>query len=155
MPPLVGEVLAAHEARARGRNIAFEEAMPAGLPAVLADREQIVQVFANLIGNAVAYTPSGQRVIVSGRAGEGEARGYVQLFVRNTGAAIPPEDLPHVFERFYRGRNGRDSGSPGTGLGLAICQEIVGRHKGWIELQSDEANGTLFTLWLPRADTSG
>ncbi|MEX0787597.1 MAG: GAF domain-containing protein [Anaerolineales bacterium] len=155
MQPLVVEVLAAHEARARGRSVEFVEAMPAGLPPVLGDREQMVQIFANLIGNAVAYTPSGQRVVVGGRAGEGEVRGYVQLFVRNTGAAIPTEDLPHVFERFYRGRNGRDSGSPGTGLGLAICQEIVGRHKGWIELQSDEANGTMFTLWLPRADTTG
>jgi signal transduction histidine kinase len=152
--PMVEEVLAAHEARARGRDIAFEEAL-SGLPPASADREQMVQVFANLIGNAVAYTPPGGRLFVSGRSAEREGRGYVGVVFHNTGAVIPLDDLPHVFERFYRGRNGRDSGSPGTGLGLAICMEIVERHGGWMELESDETLGTVFTVWLPSAEVIG
>ncbi|MGH2628806.1 MAG: sensor histidine kinase, partial [Anaerolineales bacterium] len=152
---LIGEVLAAHEARARGRDIRFEVALGHGLPRILADREQMVQVFANLVSNAVAYTPPGESVILRERTAEREGRLYLGIVVRNTGAAIPPEDVPHVFERFYRGRNGRVSGSPGTGLGLAICREILERHQGWMELETDETVGTAFTVWLPRAPESG
>ncbi len=152
---LIGEVLAAHEARARARDVRFEVAMGPDLPRVLADREQMVQVFANLVSNAVAYTPPGERVILGERTGEREGRAYLGVVVRNTGAVIPEEDVPHVFERFYRGRNGRESGSPGTGLGLAICREIIERHQGWMELESNEAQGTAFTVWLPRADDDG
>ena len=121
------------------------------LPPVLADREQMVQVFANLVSNAVAYTPPGERVVLGERTGEREGRAYLGVVVRNTGAVIPEEDVPHVFERFYRGRNGRESGSPGTGLGLAICREILERHQGWMELETGETHGTAFTVWLPRA----
>lgn len=147
---LIGEVLAAHEARARARDVRFEVAMGPELPLVLADREQMVQVFANLVSNAVAYTPPGERVILGERTGEREGRAYLGVVVRNTGAVIPEEDVPHVFERFYRGRNGRESGSPGTGLGLAICREILERHQGWVELETSETVGTAFTVWLPR-----
>lgn len=152
---LIGEVLAAHEARARARDIRFEVAMGPDLPRVLADREQMVQVFANLVSNAVAYTPAGERVILRERTGEREGRAYLGVVVRNTGTVIPEEDLPHVFERFYRGRNGRESGSPGTGLGLAICSEILERHQGWMELETGRTQGTAFTVWLPRADDEG
>ena len=148
---LIGEVLAAHEARARARDVQFEVAMGPDLPPVLADREQMVQVFANLVSNAVAYTPPGERVILGERTGEREGRAYLGVVVRNTGAVIPEEDVPHVFERFYRGRNGRESGSPGTGLGLAICREILERHQGWVELETGETDSTAFTVWLPRA----
>jgi len=148
---LIGEVLAAHEARARARDVRFEVAMGPDLPPVLADREQMVQVFANLVSNAVAYTPPGERVILGERTSEREGRAYLGVVVRNTGAVIPEEDVPHVFERFYRGRNGRESGSPGTGLGLAICREILERHQGWVELETGETDSTAFTVWLPRA----
>jgi signal transduction histidine kinase len=155
---LLREVLAAHEARARSREIGLHQEGGLALPLVSLDREQMVQVFANLISNAIAYTPPGERVEVRTMAQEQDGRSYVGVVVRNSGAVIPAEDLPHVFERFYRGRNGRESGSPGTGLGLAICKEIVERHQGWIDLRSDEETGTSFIVWVPtvpRAEPAG
>jgi len=67
----------------------------------------------------------------------------------NDGPVIPPEDFPHLFQRFYRGRTAHDSGEPGTGLGLAICREIVDRHGGQIDATSDVEQGTRFIVWLP------
>ena len=69
----------------------------------------------------------------------------------NDGPAIPEEDLPHLFRRFYRGRTAHDSGEPGTGLGLAICKEIVERHGGQIDVTSSTGDGTTFEVWLPLA----
>jgi signal transduction histidine kinase len=109
----------------------------------------MVQVFANLVSNAISYTPAGGSVRVRTLTAEHDGRMYVGIEVHNSGAVIPEEDLPHVFERFYRGRNGRESGSPGTGLGLAICKEIVERHQGWIDVLSEAEAGTTFTVWVP------
>ena len=79
------------------------------------------------------------------------ARNEPHLSIRfhNNGPVIPPEDRAHLFERFYRGKTGRDSGEPGTGLGLAICKEIVEQHGGWIEVESDAELGTSFTIFHP------
>jgi signal transduction histidine kinase len=91
------------------------------------------------------------------RAVERDHRGeaHISIEVHNGGPAIEPEDMAHLFERFYRGRNARLHGEPGTGLGLAICKEIVERHQGWIEVESLTDMGTTFAIWLPvrpRAD---
>lgn len=74
---------------------------------------------------------------------------HIGIRVYNDGPVIPHEDRVHLFERFYRGKTGRDSGEPGTGLGLAICKEIVERHRGWIEVESEAELGTSFTIKLP------
>jgi two-component system, OmpR family, phosphate regulon sensor histidine kinase PhoR len=109
----------------------------------------MIQVFNNLIGNAVAYTPSGGRAVVSSvETRVGSTPGVTVRFY-NDGPAIPPEDLPHLFRPFYRGRTAQDSGEPGTGLGLAICKEIIERHGGQIEVASSTSDGTTFTVWLP------
>jgi GAF domain-containing protein len=146
---LVSEVLAAHEARARAKKITFVHEPNPHLPDIWLSREQMVQVLANLVANAVAYSPPGVRVSLSSRLGERRGDSFVALRVHNEGSAIPPEELPHVFERFYRGKMARESGEPGTGLGLAICKEIVERHQGWMEIESGERQGTAFTVWLP------
>jgi signal transduction histidine kinase len=69
--------------------------------------------------------------------------------VQDTGVGIDPQDMPHIFERFYRGQNVRQSGIPGTGLGLAIVKEIVNLHEGSIEIESALGKGTTFRIWLP------
>jgi signal transduction histidine kinase len=146
---LLTEVLVAHHARAVDKGIELNhEPSLNGSPAWIA-REQMGQGFHNLMANALAYTPSGGHVsvrILTGGTGEAP---LVGVRIHNDGPAIPAEDIPHLFERFFRGKTGRASGESGSGLGLAICQEIVLRHRGWIEVASSEAQGTAFTVWLP------
>ena len=146
---LLTEVVTVHAARAEAKNIALQHEPSRGDLNVPVDRAQMIQVFTNLIGNAVAYTPVGGHVQVSSEiTGLGNAQGASIHFV-NDGPLIPPEDLPHLFRRFYRGQTAHESGEPGTGLGLAICREIVERHGGQLDVTSQPGQGTIFTVWLP------
>jgi two-component system OmpR family sensor kinase len=113
---------------------------------IQADRDRIKQVLLNLVGNAIQYTPQGGEVLLSLAKVGNQAR----IIVRDTGPGIPAEDLPHIFERFYRAEKSRTrSKSSGFGLGLSIAQWIVENHGGWIEVESKEGEGTTFTIWLP------
>lgn len=110
------------------------------------DRDRLKQVLLNLVGNAIQYTPAGGDIFLSlGRAG-----GQARIIVRDTGAGIPAEDLPHIFERFYRAEKSRTrSQSAGFGLGLSISYWIIDQHGGKIEADSREGAGTTFCIWLP------
>ncbi len=110
------------------------------------DRDRLKQVFINLIANAIQYTPPGGDVFVSLQQIKDQAR----IIVRDTGPGIPGEDLPHIFERFYRAEKSRTRGkSTGFGLGLSIVNWIVEKHGGRIEVSSQEGKGTSFAVWLP------
>lgn len=146
---LLSEVLTVHAARAEAKGLALHHELSPTAVAVPVDRAQMIQVFNNLIGNAVAYTPAGGRAVVSSlEARIGSRHGVIVRF-HNDGPTIPPEDLPHLFRPFYRGRTAQDSGEPGTGLGLAICREIIEHHGGQIEATSSAVDGTTFEVWLP------
>lgn len=146
---LLAEVLAVHSARAEAKNLSLKHVPNLAGVRVPVERAQMVQVFTNLIGNAVAYTPPGGHAVVSSEiANIGNVAG-VTIHFSNDGPPIPPEDFPHLFQRFYRGRTAQDSGEPGTGLGLAICREIVERHGGQIDVTSESGLGTRFSIWLP------
>ena len=125
------------------------------LPAVLADREAIHQVFSNLIENAMKYGRSGGRVLLGARpASRGSKRGIefgVEFYVQDFGAGIPSEHLPRLFERFYRVDKARSRESGGTGLGLAIAKHIVLAHGGSIRAESELAHGSTFLFTLPTA----
>jgi two-component system OmpR family sensor kinase len=110
------------------------------------DRDRLKQVFINLVANAIQYTPQGGEVFLSlERIGE-----QARVICRDTGPGIPAEDLPHIFERFYRAEKSRTRGrSTGFGLGLSIANWIVERHGGRIEVDSKEGRGTTFAIWLP------
>ncbi len=114
---------------------------------VMADRDRMKQVYLNLLANAVKYTPVGGTVIVSLKRVENR----VQTMITDTGPGIPARDLPHIFERFYRGDKARTRSTDGSsfGLGLSIAFWIVKNHSGVIEVQSKEGSGTTFTVWLP------
>jgi two-component system, NtrC family, sensor kinase len=114
------------------------------LPSIRAEQSQISRMVTNLVSNAIRYTTQGQ-VLLQTFCRENK----VCLMVQDTGVGIEPPDLPHVFERFYRGRNVRQSGIPGTGLGLAIVKEIVSLHDGTVEIESVVGQGTTFHVWLP------
>jgi two-component system OmpR family sensor kinase len=110
------------------------------------DRDRLKQVFINLVANAVQYTPLGGDVFLSlEKIGE-----QARVICRDTGPGIPTEDLPHIFERFYRAEKSRTRReTTGFGLGLSIANWIVERHGGRIEVNSQEGKGTTFAIWLP------
>ncbi|MCL4871212.1 MAG: GAF domain-containing protein [Anaerolineae bacterium] len=145
---LLAEVLQTYEARIRAKSLVVEHTPMPYIPPVPVDYPQMVQVFTNLIGNAVAYTPTGGQLKVTLSWAKNSSR-YVELTINNTGSLIAPDEIPHLFDRFFRGKTGRESGEPGTGLGLAICQEIVARHGGHISVTSSEGKGTTFQVQLP------
>ncbi|MBN2186585.1 MAG: HAMP domain-containing protein [Dehalococcoidia bacterium] len=120
-------------------------AVPAELPQALADKERVEQVLVNLLHNSIKFTPPQGRINVSAKA-EGE---NILVSVADTGVGIPTNDLPRVFERFYKSDKSRTGG--GTGLGLAIAKHIVEAHGGKIWAESVERKGSTFTFTLPMA----
>ena len=159
-PVNLDEVLAAvvaaqvPHAEARGLSLTFEPGPQTGGPAygeghwVLGDGAKLMQVVTNLVANAVNYTRTGHVWV---RSGSGAAPDTVQFTVEDTGIGIYPEDIPHLFERFYRGRRDQAPDVPGSGLGLVIVKELVDRHTGSIGVQSRVGAGTTFTVTLPAA----
>lgn len=122
---------------------------------VVGDRDRLKQVLLNLVGNSIKYTPSGGTVNLSLSKTDEQAR----LIVQDTGPGIPAEDLPHIFERFYRAEKARTRSREGSGfgLGLSIAYWIVRNHNGRIEVDSKEGQGTAFCVWLPlvKQETQG
>ena len=114
---------------------------------ISADHTQIERLMSNLLSNAIKYTPTGGQVKV--RVGPAEAIGWVQLVVEDSGLGIPAENLPHIFDRFYRVRNASAAAAPGLGLGLSFVSWIVDVHGGRIEVASTVGEGTRFTVLLP------
>ena len=116
---------------------------------VCGDRDRLKQVMVNLVGNAINYTPKGGEIVV----GLGKVTDRAQLTVTDNGPGITPEDLPHIFERFYRSEKSRtrQKDGKGFGLGLSIAYWIVRNHGGRIEVNSTLGKGTTFCVWLPLA----
>ncbi len=127
------------------------------LPAIEADDGLLGQVLSVLLTNALSYTPAGGRITVRATHQMREGVPGAILSVSDTGPGIPPDEQGHLFERFFRGEVGRNSGMPGTGLGLAIAKEIVEKHGGQIGVTSQgiEGLGSTFTVWLPAAGPGG
>ena len=120
--------------------------LPAGaLAKIKGDENQIRRLFLNLLDNAVKYTPDGGSVAVD----IAEDHPYVKISLTDTGVGIPPEELPHIFDRFFRVDKSR--GSVGFGLGLSISKAIAEAHKGRIEVNSEPGRGATFAVFLPKA----
>jgi len=130
-------------AQAEQRGVALTLAAPQALPSLTIDGARIEQVLLNLLQNALAFTPRGGGVTLSASVHDD----HVALQVRDTGVGIAPEDLPHVFERFYKADRARSGG--GTGLGLSIAKHLVERHGGQIGAESQLGHGTTVTFTLP------
>jgi two-component system OmpR family sensor kinase len=116
---------------------------------VCGDQDRLKQVLVNLVGNAINYTPSGGVVTL----GLGKVDDRAKLTIQDTGPGIPTEDLPHVFERFYRGEKSRTRSRDGKGfgLGLSIAYWIIRNHGGSIKVESTLGEGSTFLVWLPLA----
>ncbi len=130
-------------AQAERAGLELRVEVPGGLPDVRADGPRLEQVLVNLIHNAVKFTQPGGEVVVSARS-EGA---FVQVSVRDSGAGIPEDDLPRIFERFYKADRARSGG--GTGLGLSIARHIVDAHGGRIWAESMEGRGSTFHFTIP------
>ena len=117
----------------------------APLPALSADEDRLIQVLTNLLDNALKFTPRGGQVLIEA----GAAEQTVWIKVSDTGVGIAPDELPYLFQQFYRGAESRPPEKRGMGLGLTLCREIVTAHGGQITVASLVGQGTQFTITLP------
>jgi len=161
LAPLVDEVARGLELRAAERGIHIACALPTDLPEVQGDRDELAQIFQNLIDNAVKYGRAHSEVTVTGGIGgtggigSGVAAGLVQVEVADQGDGIPGEHLSRLTERFYRVDTARSRELGGTGLGLAIVKHILNRHRGRLDIASTVGHGSTFTVSLRAASTGG
>lgn len=151
-PTPIGEVVeevyaALAQLARRERQVTLVRSVQPDLPLVLADRQRLAQVLLNLVRNSITYTPTGGLVSLSAERSDVS---HAVLIVADTGIGIPPEDLQHIFERFYRTDESRARSSGGFGLGLAIVRDLVQAMGGTINVQSAVGEGSAFrvTLWL-------
>jgi signal transduction histidine kinase len=125
---------------------------PLTIPAqVNGDPLQLKQLFRNLIGNAIKYSPPGGRIMLLAKV----EKGNIKVDVQDTGFGIPAADLPFIFDRFYRVREGRNSEVEGNGLGLAIVKSIAEQHGGQVSVESQQDKGSCFTVILPLLNKNG
>jgi two-component system phosphate regulon sensor histidine kinase PhoR len=145
---ILREAAAALAPLAAADGITLEVSVPDELPPVTGERDELIQLFQNLIHNAIKYGRSGGHVWISAPR---EADSMIAVAIRDDGEGIPPTAIPRLTERFYRVDVKRSREKGGTGLGLAIVKHIVSRHKGRLQIESRAAEGSIFTVFLPAA----
>jgi len=138
---LVQRVVGTFQARAQEKNLTLSIHCPDSSLTLYCDQERMEMALSNLVDNAIKFTAPGGQVTVGAERHDASVR----LWVRDTGQGIAPEDLPHIFERFYRGSGVRAAGS---GLGLAIVQSIARAHGGQVFVESEPGVGSLFVIEL-------
>ncbi len=142
---LIKQTMATAQVQAKVKGVSVSIELPDMLPAVNIDSRRISQVLRNLMDNAVAHTAKGGTITVAAR----QQDNYVEVAVTDTGEGLPAEDLPNIFERFYRVDKSRARATGGSGLGLTIAKRLVEAHGGKIEVQSELGKGSHFTFSLP------
>lgn len=147
---LIGGRLTTWERLSAGHGLKLHLNLAPDLPRARADAELVAQALSRLVANAVNYTPAGS-VTVSTVARFDDGRRWVTINVSDTGPGITPDDAPHIFERFYRGRAAANYKTPGAGVGLAISREIAQQLGGRLTVETQVGVGSTFTLWLPEA----
>jgi signal transduction histidine kinase len=143
--PLVFAAVDRFRDQAAARQIGLTVDLPATMPETLVDTTSLSDALDNLIDNALKYSPRGTAVSVCGRAVDGA----IEIEVRDQGVGIDRDDLPHVFEPYYRGRLGDRESVRGTGLGLSLVQAAALAHGGRVDVTSTPGEGSAFTLRLP------
>jgi signal transduction histidine kinase len=142
---VVNRAVEAVRPRAEAKRIVLQVDLPEDLPLMNIDPQRVGQVLRNLLDNALTHTPPGGEVAVAAHVSDQR----VEVSVRDTGVGVTAEDLPYIFERFYRGDKSRSRATGGTGLGLAIARSLIEAHRGRIWVESTEGEGCTFTLALP------
>jgi two-component system phosphate regulon sensor histidine kinase PhoR len=133
------------------KEVRFRLELEPELPEITADSFRLEQVMHNLLENALKYTPAQGEVVVAAKASQGGSKRpeAIELRVTDTGTGIPPADLPHIFQRFYRADKARSRALGGTGLGLSIVKHIVQLHRGSVHAESTYGKGTAVVISLP------
>lgn len=139
------DLLEGFQSLARRKSISMEVTAPQGLPTVQGDRDKLYEVLANLMDNAIKFTPSGGRVAVGAVILD---RKYIRVDITDTGCGISEEHLPKVFDKFYRAQSSSENVA-GAGLGLAITKGLVELHGGTIAVESTSGQGSHFYFTLP------
>jgi two-component system sensor histidine kinase/response regulator len=147
---LVADGIELLRAAADEKAVRLEVAHRAPGTRVACDKDRIAQVFGNIVGNAIKFTPAGGRITIETRAGTDANE--IEFAVADTGPGIAPDQLPRVFDRFWQAK---ETARAGAGLGLAICRGIVERHHGRIWVESALGTGTIFRFVLPVATGAG
>jgi signal transduction histidine kinase len=143
---LISDALEGVSAQAAQRGVTVEGKIDESLPPILMDTRRVQRVLANLVQNALRHTPSDGTIRIEAK----EAGGEVRVSVSDSGEGIPSEEIPHVFEQFFRGDRARSRDEGGSGLGLSIAQRIVAAHGGRIWADSEPGKGATFTFTLPK-----
>lgn len=138
-----------YAALAKERGITFEWTAEERLVLEQADEDRMEQVLGNLLSNAIRHTPAGKAIRLSARRAATPRGEMVEMEVADEGSGIPAEDLPYIFERFYKADKARRRNGGGTGLGLAIARHLVEAHGGEIHVRSEPGKGTTFTVRIP------
>jgi signal transduction histidine kinase len=142
---LVNHAVAALQTKAQAKEIALSVYVPDEVPPVRADSQRIAQVLRNLLENAIIHTSKGNNVAITAR----QQDGWVEISVADNGEGIPENDLPNIFERFYRMDKSRTRATGGSGLGLTIAKYLIEAHGGKIWVQSEVGKGSCFAFTLP------
>jgi signal transduction histidine kinase len=137
--------------QAAGKQVVLAVEASEDCPLALADEDQIARVLNNLVANALRHTQVGGSITLISRKRDADGRSWATLTVKDNGSGIPEDELPRLFERFFRGRETREMQAPGTGVGLALAKAIVELHGGRITVESRAGSGAAFTVWLPPA----
>jgi signal transduction histidine kinase len=145
VPSLVQEAFESATPMANSKKLTLDRCIDESLPPVSADRDRVLQVFGNLLGNAIKFTPTGGQVTIRAEHDGTEAK----FSVSDTGPGIPPEHVPHVFDRYWQAKS---TAKLGTGLGLSIAKGIVEAHAGRIWVESEPGRGASFIFTLPCAE---
>lgn len=143
---LMSDTIERFRPMAEERNVVLSGLAAPGVDPIYIDARQISRVLTNLVSNAIRYTPAGGRVTMHAYPG----RAGVVVEVTDTGEGIRPEDMPHIFEQFFRGERSRSRATGGSGLGLAIVKAIVEAHNGQIRVESTVGKGSRFVITLPQ-----
>ncbi|HEY2421399.1 MAG TPA: ATP-binding protein [Neobacillus sp.] len=114
-----------------------------------ADKDRLMQILSNILNNALKYTPAGKSVTISVST---EKEGFVGFVIKDEGAGMAEDDIPYIFERFYRGDKSRDRKTGGVGIGLSIVKALMDAHKGIVKVKSKLNRGTTVILWFPKED---
>jgi signal transduction histidine kinase len=144
---MLNEVLAKVRPQMEEKRLTFEVGFPEKMPEPELDKDKIAAVLVNLLGNAVKYTPANGRVVFRVNTTDKQ----IEISIEDTGVGIAPDELPKVFEKFFRSQDPRVQEQTGTGLGLALAHEVVRLHGGKIEIESEINKGSTFTVLLPLA----
>jgi signal transduction histidine kinase len=144
---LLSDVLESMQAQAQARQVSLRGIFCEDLPLISAEMAKLQRVLFNLVQNAIRHTPAAGQILLAIR----RTSAGVQVDISDTGEGISPEDLPHVFDQFYRGEKSRSRETGGAGLGLAIAKRIIEAHQGQIWVESQPGAGARFSFVLPAA----